>query len=238
MRRYWAVASAVFLLFLVSFAAVENLAPELFAEPRALMDAGGLAGLVGVALLVADVVLPVPSSVVMLAHGALFGLVVGALLSVVGNLGAALVGFAIGRRGGPAMSRFVSPQERARADRMLAEWGAMAIIVTRPLPMVAETTTILAGASPMSWRRLIGAVLAGSVPLALLYGWAGAAATTFDSVVPVFGLAIAMAGVFWTAGRLGRASPRPSATDASRPPNVDPNDAIEVGNGYNHTVVS
>ncbi len=36
---------------------------------------GVVAALVGVGLLVADVVLPVPSSVVMLAHGALFGVV-------------------------------------------------------------------------------------------------------------------------------------------------------------------
>ncbi len=47
------------------------------------MDASLAADALGVGLLVADIVLPVPSSVVMVAHGALFGLRLGAVLSMV-----------------------------------------------------------------------------------------------------------------------------------------------------------
>ncbi len=82
---------------------------------------------VGVGLLIADVLLPVPSSIVMIAHGALFGVVYGTLLSLIGGTGATLVGFALGRRGGPLLARVVSREERTRADCLLRRWGALAI---------------------------------------------------------------------------------------------------------------
>ncbi len=46
------------------------------------MTGSGTAAGPGVGLLVADIVLPVPFSVVMVAHGALFGIVPGAALSL------------------------------------------------------------------------------------------------------------------------------------------------------------
>src|SRR5436190_208419 len=60
-------------------------------------SAGPLAAITGVALLIADVFLPIPSSLVMIAHGALFGTAIGALLSPTGSVASALVGFALGR---------------------------------------------------------------------------------------------------------------------------------------------
>ncbi len=47
----------------------------LLVDPVDSIGARGLAAWVGVGLLVADIVLPVPSSVVMLAHGALLGVI-------------------------------------------------------------------------------------------------------------------------------------------------------------------
>src|SRR5205085_4569107 len=122
----------------------------------------------GVALLVADVVLPVPSSVVMTAHGALFGVALGTLLSLAGSVGAAVAGYAIGRRGEAFVARRVSPAERARADRLLGRWGVVAIVASRPIPLVAETVAIAAGAARIGAARVALAALAGSLPAALL----------------------------------------------------------------------
>ena len=61
-------------IFLACFGIAEALGVPLLTDPMpALKAAGPLAGVIGVALLIADVVLPVPSSLVMIAHGALFG---------------------------------------------------------------------------------------------------------------------------------------------------------------------
>ena len=87
-------------VMLLLFGLVEALGIPLLTNPTAsLTRLGALAAPLGVALLVADVVLPVPSSLVMVARGAPFGVAVGALLSLVGSLGAGLFGFGLGRRG-------------------------------------------------------------------------------------------------------------------------------------------
>ena len=112
----------------------------------------------------------------------------GAGLSLIGSLGAALVGFFIGRHGEQVLARFVPSEERSRANRMLDEWGVLAIIVTRPIPLLAETTAIMAGASTMGWRSMILATLAGSFPVAVLYALTGATAANLDSAILAFGL--------------------------------------------------
>ncbi len=99
MQRYaWATAAIVVALVL-AFAVVEAAGVGVLSDPRAAMsDGGAFATAVGVGLLIGDVVLPVPSSLVMLAHGALFGAGLGTLLSLLGTVGAAVAGVWIGRR--------------------------------------------------------------------------------------------------------------------------------------------
>lgn len=208
MKSYWIFVSAVLLFFLAAFLIVEGLNLNLLDEPSTLMEARGIgAALAGVGLLVVDVLLPVPSSLVMMTNGALFGIPFGTLLSLAGALGAALVGFAIGRRGGNLLARFVPPRERARADRLLQQWGVLAIIVTRPVPILAETAVVMGGASSLSWTSMILASAAGSLPIALLYAITGSAAASLNNSVLSFGFVILVAGLFWGVGRrAGKAS--------------------------------
>jgi len=202
LKRYWLLTGLMMVLFLVLFGIAEWLRVPILTDPEPLLARGGwIAAVVGVGLLVADVVLPVPSSLVMILHGALFGVVVGTLLSLAGSLGAALFGFWIGRRGGPLFARLVPEDERLRADALLQTWGDLAIIVTRPVPILAETMAILAGASPMGWGRLLLATLAGSLPAALLYALTGATARSLDNAVLVFSLVLLVAGLFWAIGK-------------------------------------
>src|SRR5215212_1156007 len=201
MKRYTIVMGAVFAFLLVLFLVVEVTGVPLLKDPSPWLGSGSMmVALLGSGLLVADVVLPVPSSAVMVAHGALFGVVGGTLLSVGGSTGAALVGFSLGRRGGPLLARLVPPEERARADHILSRWGGLAIVVTRPVPLLAETIAIMAGTSPLGWRQAALAALLGSLPPALLYALSGATATALTSGVLVFGLVLLVAGIFWLVG--------------------------------------
>ncbi|HEX5883802.1 MAG TPA: hypothetical protein VFY67_04590 [Pyrinomonadaceae bacterium] len=69
MRRYLLVIAAMFVFFVLLFIAVESLGIPLLTDPTPWMKHGGvLAASLGVTLLVADVLLPVPSSLVMGAH--------------------------------------------------------------------------------------------------------------------------------------------------------------------------
>lgn len=206
MKRYLSIMALMIAFFLILFFVVEALGVPLLTDPTPWMNHGGIfAAILGVGLLIADVLLPVPSSLVMVAHGALFGVVLGTTLSVLGSVGAALFGFAIGRRGGRLLERVVTSEERARADQLLARWGALAIIVTRPVPLLAETVAIMAGASPLGWGSVTLASLAGSLPPALLYALTGATVANFQSTALMFGVVLLIAGFFWFIGN--RAKP-------------------------------
>lgn len=201
MRRYWLLLGGFIVLFGVLFGVAAALGMPV-EDARPWMGAGGAgAGLVGVALLVVDVALPVPSSGVMMLHGLLFGLWVGAALSLVGSLGAAAVGFAVGRAGNGWIRRLVTPEEHDRAGRLLARYGTLAVVASRPVPMLAETVMILAGASPMPWGRAMLAALAGTVPAALAYAAVGAAAASLQAGTMVFVGVVLIGGVFWWWGR-------------------------------------
>jgi uncharacterized membrane protein YdjX (TVP38/TMEM64 family) len=203
MRRYLLTVVALIGLFTILFLIVEALGVPLLSDPTPWMRHGGVvAASIGVGLLIADVVLPVPSSIVMVAHGALFGVWWGTMLSLVGSVGAATFGFAIGRRGGALLERVVTPVERARASSILARWGTLAIIVTRPVPLLAETVAIMAGASSMSWRAIIVASISGSLPKSLLYAKTGAAVANLQSTALMFGVVLLVAGLFWLGGMI------------------------------------
>lgn len=203
MKRYWILTGLMLAFFLATFGIMSALHVPFLEDPTGWLNqrGGAVAAATGVGLLIADVFLPVPSSLVMIAHGALFGVWAGTALSLAGSVGATLFGFALGRRGGPLLTRMVSAGEKAKADALLAKWGALAILITRPVPLMAETVSILAGASPMGWGRMALAALAGSAPAALLYALTGATARSFADGFLMFGLVILIAGVFWFFGR-------------------------------------
>lgn len=176
---YAFVAAVVIAGVLVLFGLVQWAAVPLLTDPvPVLRTVGSWAALLGVGLLTVDVLLPVPSSVVMVMHGVLFGLVPGAGLSLLGGTGATLVGFQLGRWGRPVVERVTTPAQRERADRLLSRWGALAVLITRPVPVVAETVAVLAGTSPMRWHVAAIAGATGTLPPALVYAAAGAAGRT------------------------------------------------------------
>lgn len=159
--------------------------------------------MLAVGLLTVDALLPVPASLVMVASGALYGTVTGTLLALVGRVLAALAGYTIGRRGGPLVARLVSADSRDRADGLLRRWGPTAIVVTRPVPLLAETVTILAGASSIGWARVALAALVGSVPEAVLYAGSGALAHSAEEAALFWVVLLALACALWIAGRWG-----------------------------------
>jgi len=202
------VLGAVLSLFLIA----EALDLPLLSDPTPWLDQGGLtAALVGIGLLLGDVVLPVPSSLVMIAHGALFGITIGTALSLLGSTGATMVGYALGRRGARFLVQDVPDEDRRYANTLVGRWGLLAIIVTRPVPLLAETTAFMAGMSSLRWWEVLLGAVAGSLPAALLYAYTGALATSFESGIIAFGLVLTMAATVWLATALLDRSRRRSA---------------------------
>lgn len=206
MRRYLWISLALAGIFLACFGIAEALGVPLLTDPMpALRAAGPLAGVIGVGLLIADVVLPVPSSVIMIAHGALFGIWIGSILSLIGSTGCSLTGFAMGRAGKEKVRRFVSDAEYARATRLLDRWGMVAIVATRPVPILAEVMSIIAGTTPsMSWWQITVSSIAGSLPPAIAYAVAGHMATKTVGAIWVFSALMLLSAAMWWFDRDGK----------------------------------
>jgi len=200
--RWLLLVFGCWLAFLAVFLVAEVFALPLLEDPASWLPGGGvLAGVAGVGLLTADVVLPVPSSLVMVVNGALFGVVIGAALSLLGGMGSALAGYGLGRVGGPPLLRSVcSEAERDRADLLVRRWGLLAVAATRPVPLLAETVAVVAGASCLGPVRTTVAAAAGSLPGAVLYSVAGSLDVGAPSGLVVFAVVSAIAASLWALG--------------------------------------
>lgn len=215
MKPYLRLTATLIAAFLGLFLLAEGLGLDVLTEdPRPLFEGlgGPATALLGVGLLIIDVFLPVPSSVVMVLLGGSFGVLWGTLLAWGGSVLAALFAFALGRRGGPWLHRAVSPQQRAQADALLARWGPTAIALTRPVPMLAEAVALIAGTSPLRWGQLFAAAGLGCLPPALVYALTGALGASMASGLWAFGgVLLVTALFFWLAHRAARAQPTADA---------------------------
>jgi uncharacterized membrane protein YdjX (TVP38/TMEM64 family) len=133
-------------------------------------------------LLVLDVLLPIPSSVVASLGVVALGPVLGATAVWLGLSGGAAFGYALGKSGGRALvRRLVGEGELARAERLAARFGSSVLVVSRGVPVLAEASSLLAGALAMPLRRFALVVGCSNLGLALAYAllsraasWAGA----------------------------------------------------------------
>lgn len=171
-------------------------------------DPGPGAVAIIIALLAVDILLPVPSSFVMLASGALFGVAWGSVISLVGSIGGEWFGFELVRRfGAPVARRLAGDDDLQRLSGLMARHGAAAVVATRALPIVMETISVVAGLSAMPRRTFLGASLLGTAPVAVVYAWAGASSRDTGSLIPAVVMLIAVTAAGWIWYRSVRSPP-------------------------------
>ena len=201
-RQALALGLGVAVVAMVGLALAEAFDVTLLVNPVETIGPRGLAAWVGVGLLVADIVLPVPSSVVMLAHGALFGVIPGAALSLLGRTGNAVVGVLIGRGAGKFLSRRAVRRsfDTGKGAELVRRLGLAAVVLTRPVPVLAESTLVAAAAMGLWPPAVVGAAVVGALPEAVLYAVAGDIATSYANGAIVFVAVIVLAGAAWAVG--------------------------------------
>jgi uncharacterized membrane protein YdjX (TVP38/TMEM64 family) len=156
---------------------------------------------VGIALIWADLVLPVPQTVVITALGISYGTVLGGLLGTVGLITGGLLGYVLmltsARR---LLRRFLGRQSLTTMESLFERAGAWAIVLTRSLPYsIPEAMVFLAGLAGMPLRKFTAALTVGSVPTAFAFaaigaGWADRPilALAASYVLPILLLPVAL----------------------------------------------
>ena len=131
---------------------------------------------VGIALIWADLVLPVPQTVVIAALGIIYGTVLGGLLGSVGLISGGLLGYALMLTSARRMvKRFVGPRSLDTMESLFERAGAWAIVLTRSLPYsIPEALVFLAGLAGMPLGKFTAALAIGSVPTGFVFAAIGA----------------------------------------------------------------
>jgi uncharacterized membrane protein YdjX (TVP38/TMEM64 family) len=155
----------------------------------------------GIALIWADVVLPVPQTAVIAALGIIYGTVLGGLLGSVGLISGGVLGYALMRTSARRfVDHLVGCQSLHKMESLFDRTGAWAIVLTRSLPYsVPEAIVFLAGLARMPLRKFSIALTVGSVPIAFAFaaigaGWADQPilALIASYVLPILLLPIAL----------------------------------------------
>jgi uncharacterized membrane protein YdjX (TVP38/TMEM64 family) len=155
-------------------------------------------------LLSSDVFLPVPSSFVAVISGQALGTIGGGLLNWTSICLGHLIGFIVARRfGRPFVERFIG---RGGMDQASLAWrlGAVpGLIISRPVPVLAEALSMFAGLGGVSTKHYLMIVSLANVPHSFIYSWAGARMHEAGSLGAVIaaGVGLPTAGylifVFW-----------------------------------------
>src|SRR5262249_28695387 len=170
----------------------------------------GWAWAVGIALIWADLVLPVPQTAVIAALGIIYGTLLGGLLGSLGLISSGLLGYGLmltsARR---FVQRFVGTQSLHKLESLFDQGGAWAIVLPRSLPYsVPEVMVFLAGLAGMRIGKFTAALSIGSVPTGFAFaaigaGWADQPilALAVSYILPILLLPIAL---YRHTGRKGR----------------------------------
>lgn len=185
--RWCAVFFALLAFILVPFflfaSATEALTERLLGSGEHLW----LVASAGIALLALDVFLPVPSSIVSTFAGGLFGFVPGTAVSFTGMTISCALGWYFGLRvGRPSADLMLGEREHDRLQRFFRRYGMMAIVLCRPVPVAAEASIILAGASGAGLAPTIAVAGLSNLGISAVYAAVGTYASMHASFLLAF----------------------------------------------------
>ncbi len=153
-----------------------------------------------VALLMSDLVLPIPATPVMAAAGYLYGPFVGGLISGLGSFCAGLTGYGLCRFFGRRIAaRLAGEDELTQHETLFQRNGPWIVAASRWLPVLPEVVSCLAGLTRMPFRVFATALACGSLPLGFVYASIGASGQ--DNPKLALALSILVPPLLWAIAR-------------------------------------
>lgn len=160
-------------------------------------SAPALRGLVIAGLLSVDILLPIPSSLVMVGAAIALPPLAAFLTCFAGLMLGCAIGYCLGRRlGEPLLARMADDDRRAALSGWFARHGVVVIALCRPVPVVAELSVVMAGAARARPLSFFMTCAAANAAIAAIYvalgthvsdGWTFLAACAAASLVPASG---------------------------------------------------
>lgn len=175
LSRWLILAVLILACILVPFALFEDTVTRWVTAFLAQPQAPWILGFAIAGLLAADVLLPVPSSIVSIAAGALLGFGGGLIASTTGMTLGCIVGYWLGLRAArrPA-ERLLGSGEMAKLERAHSRFGEWIVLMLRPVPVLAEASVVFAGMGQMRFPRFLAMTTLANLLISAGYAWMGA----------------------------------------------------------------
>mgnify|MGYP005848234873 CR=1 FL=1 len=138
--------------------------------------------LVVISLLWIDLLIAIPTMLIILLAGYFLGAGIGGAAGATGLMCLGVTGYAIGRRlGRPLLLRIYRSEQRlSEIERAFARNDLLVLFACQALPILPELSCCLAGISRMPFARFLFGYFVGVVPFAFIIAWAGSASTLAD----------------------------------------------------------
>lgn len=168
---------------------------------------------IAIILLAADSVAPVPATLVIMFLAAKAGRIPGIIGGTVGMTAGVLAAAWLGRAAvGRIAPKFIPDAELARLRESLQRRLAVTLACMRSVPVMAETSVIIAAAAGIPVRRIVMVTLLPNFIVSVIYSIA--ADDSFPTACIAFLATMIASYVLWRV--LGRTAPAPE--NAGRPP--------------------
>ncbi len=165
-----------------------------------LESAGPWAWVAGIGLLVSDLFLPIPGTVVMSALGYIYGPWIGGLIAASGSMVGGLAGYGIGRCCGETTARrWLGNRDYEKGRLLFGRGGGWLVALSRALPILPEVLACTAGLVRMPFRKFVVALACGSLPMGLLFATIGAAGHEAPAWALLFSLVLP--AILWALAR-------------------------------------
>ncbi|MFX0021848.1 MAG: TVP38/TMEM64 family protein [Candidatus Hermodarchaeota archaeon] len=114
---------------------------------------------------------PIPSEIVLLATGMIWGWLLGGFMGVIGSMAAGLLCFYVSKKGGrPLAKKFVGEKAINMADDLINKYGVKAIIISRLIPFISfDVISYASGLVDIDLKKYSIGTLIGSIFRAFFY---------------------------------------------------------------------
>lgn len=158
---------------------------------------GQWAWAIAILLLMADLFLPLPATVIMAALGYIYGPLVGGLISAAGSfISGALAYWLCSRLGEKAAIWLLSKKEFERGKKISSSMGGWVVALSRWLPVFPEVVACMAGLTRMPSKNFYLALACGSLPLGFTYAIVGSSGVSNPALA--IGLSAGLPPLIWS----------------------------------------
>lgn len=205
------------LAFLSTFVVIKATGVLTVDDIRGWLEAAGsasphLIGAIVTSILFADLFIAVPTLTTSIFSGYFLGFELGLFYVLLGYTLAGVTGYAISRLVGRRLLKVVTRDEAEIAEMadLFHRHGLVVLSMARAVPILAEVSACLAGATKMPVGRFLLGWAINSVPYAIIATYAGSLSSLNDPMPAIYA-AFGLTATLWTAWYLFRRRLRKAA---------------------------